>query len=53
MDEIMEIKHFARKGAYMDTTERFFLIYEESKRMIKTHFLIITSLKQFSIQTVI
>jgi hypothetical protein len=26
IDEIMEIKHFARKAAHMDSTERFFYI---------------------------
>jgi hypothetical protein len=32
IDDIMENKHFARKGAHMDTTEIFFICEESIKR---------------------
>jgi hypothetical protein len=31
IDDTMEIKHFTKKGAHINTTQRFF-IYEESKK---------------------
>jgi hypothetical protein len=58
MDDIMEIKHFARKRAHTDTTQKFFYIWRKKEKGNQlndknTFFLIIKSLKPFSIWTVI
>jgi hypothetical protein len=49
VDDIMEIKHFASKGAHMETTWRFFLYMKKVKKVNqmndKNTFFIIKSLK--------